>query len=168
MLQENDICTRRFPSQNWIVADRRDMGLGTEFNGIIAWDSFFHLTPENQRSIFPLFRKHSAPNAALLFTSGPVGGIISTKLHRHYERTGQAVRIARQRVVAQFSQGLPAPMLAARLTFFITVAIMIVFGVAPVADSTARIGIIACVFALVDYAPRNENFVLVGLVKQRS
>jgi hypothetical protein len=30
--------------------------------------------PENQRSMFPLFRKHSAPNAALLFTSGPVGG----------------------------------------------------------------------------------------------
>jgi SAM-dependent methyltransferase len=69
-----DICTRRFPLQNWIVADMRGMCLGPEFNGIIAWDSFFHLTPENQRSMFPLFRKHSAPNAALLFTSGPVGG----------------------------------------------------------------------------------------------
>jgi hypothetical protein len=33
-----------------------------------------HLTPENQRSMFPLFRKHSAPNAALLFTSGSVDG----------------------------------------------------------------------------------------------
>jgi hypothetical protein len=67
----------------------------------------------------------------------------------------QAVRIPRPRVVAQFSQGLPAPMLAARLTFFITVAIMVVFGVAPVADSTARIGIIACVFALVGVAVLN-------------
>jgi SAM-dependent methyltransferase len=38
-----DICTRRFPLQNWIVADMRDLCLGTGFNGIIAWDSFFTL-----------------------------------------------------------------------------------------------------------------------------
>ena len=43
-------------------------------------------------------------------------------------------------------------MLAARLAFFVTVAIMVVFGMAPVADSTARIGIIACVFALIGVA----------------
>lgn len=44
---------------------------------MIAWDSFFHLSPEHQRGMFPIFRKHSAPNAALLFTSGPVGGEIT-------------------------------------------------------------------------------------------
>jgi cyclopropane fatty-acyl-phospholipid synthase-like methyltransferase len=66
-----DICTHRFPAQNWIVADMRSLCLDAEFNGIIAWDSFFHLSPEDQRAMFPLFRKHSAPNAALLFTSGP-------------------------------------------------------------------------------------------------
>jgi hypothetical protein len=74
---------------------------------------------------------------------------ISTKLHKHYERTGQAVRIPQPRVVVKFSRGLPVLMLAARLAFFVTVAIMVVFGVAPVANSTARIGIIACVFALI-------------------
>jgi hypothetical protein len=61
-------------------------------------------------------------------------------------------------------------MLAARLTFFITVAIMIVFGVAPVADSTARIGIIACVFALVGVAVLNlaleRHYVNTGHAKE--
>jgi hypothetical protein len=80
---------------------------------------------------------------------------IGTKLDRHYERTGQAVRIPRPNVVVKFSQGLPVPMLAARLAFFVTVAAMVVFGVAPVADSTARIGIIACVFALIAVAVLN-------------
>ena len=80
---------------------------------------------------------------------------INAKLHSHYERTGQAVRIPRPRVVVKFSQGLPVPMLAARLAFFVTVAIMVVFGAAPVADSTARIGIIACVFALIGVAVLN-------------
>lgn len=46
-------------------------------------------------------------------------------------------------------------MLAARLAFFLTVATMIVFDLAPIADSTARIGIIACVFSLIGVAVLN-------------
>ena len=110
------------------------------------------------------------PRAIAIFAVFLVIAFISTKLHRPYERTGQAVRIPRPRVVAQFSQGLPAPMLASRLTFFITVAIMVVFGVAPVADSTARIGIIACVFALVGVAALNfaleRHYVNTGHAKE--
>ena len=69
-----DICKRRFPTERWIVADMRELDLDTRFQGIIAWDSLFHLCPEDQRRMFPLFRKHSAPNAALLFTSGTARG----------------------------------------------------------------------------------------------
>jgi SAM-dependent methyltransferase len=71
-----DICKQRFPAQNWIVADMRGLCLKEKFNGIAAWDSLFHLSPEHQRLMFPIFRKHSASNAILLFTSGPVGGEI--------------------------------------------------------------------------------------------
>ena len=95
------------------------------------------------------------PRAIAIIAVFLVIALISTKLHRHYERTGQAVRIPRPRVVVKFSQGLPVPMLAARLAFFVTVAIMVVFGVAPVAGLTARIGIIACVFALIGVAVLN-------------
>lgn len=80
---------------------------------------------------------------------------IDTKLHSHYEQTGHAVRIPRPRVVAKFPHGLPVPMLAARLVFLVIVAVMIVFGVAPVDDATARIGIVACVFALIAAAVLN-------------
>jgi SAM-dependent methyltransferase len=69
-----DLCLRRFPMQRWIIADMRELCLNVRFDGIIAWDSFFHLCPEDQRKMFPIFRMHAAPNAALLFTSGPSGG----------------------------------------------------------------------------------------------
>ncbi|MBN9262953.1 MAG: SAM-dependent methyltransferase, partial [Hyphomicrobium sp.] len=38
------------------------------------WDSFFHLTVEDQRAMFAIFRAHAAPGAALMFTSGPAHG----------------------------------------------------------------------------------------------
>ncbi len=55
-------------------ADMRTLDLGTPFDAILAWDSFFHLSPDAQRGMFPVFAKHAAPNAALMFTSGHIGG----------------------------------------------------------------------------------------------
>lgn len=68
------LCRERFPQQAWQVADMRELALGRRFDGLIAWDSFFHLTPDGQRRMFPLFREHAAEGAALLFTSGPRHG----------------------------------------------------------------------------------------------
>jgi SAM-dependent methyltransferase len=68
------ICKSRFPGQDWFVADMRHLSLDRRFHGLLAWDSFFHLCPEDQRSMFPLFRRHAAPKAALMFTSGPSHG----------------------------------------------------------------------------------------------
>ena len=69
-----DICKNRFPDQNWIVADMRELSLDWRFDAILAWDSFFHLCPEDQSRMFPIFSRHSAPQAALMFTSGPSHG----------------------------------------------------------------------------------------------
>lgn len=68
------LCRSRFPEQTWIVADMRDLSLGHRFGGIIAWNSFFHLTPDDQRAMFAVFRNHAEPGAALMFTSGPRAG----------------------------------------------------------------------------------------------
>ena len=65
---------RRFPHQTWIAADMRALSLGRRFDGLLAWDSFFHLKPDDQRAMFPVFRDHAAPRAALMFTSGPARG----------------------------------------------------------------------------------------------
>lgn len=69
------MCTARFPSARWIVADMRKLALGQRFDGLVAWDSFFHLTPDDQRAMFPAFAAHAAPGAALMFTSGPSQGV---------------------------------------------------------------------------------------------
>jgi SAM-dependent methyltransferase len=68
------LCRRRFPRQEWLVADMRTLELGKVFQGLIAWDSFFHLSHEDQRRMFPIFKRHAAPRAALLFTTGPSHG----------------------------------------------------------------------------------------------
>ncbi|SFB83516.1 Methyltransferase domain-containing protein [Bosea sp. CRIB-10] len=68
------LCRERFPEQDWLAGDMRELALGRRFDGLIAWDSFFHLTPDDQRRMFPLFREHAAEGAALLFTSGPGHG----------------------------------------------------------------------------------------------
>jgi hypothetical membrane protein len=95
---------------------------------------------------------------------------INTKLHRRYEQTGQAVRIPQARIIAKFPTGLPVPMLVARVAFFVTVAVMIVFGVTPVGDSTAKTGIIVCVFMLIGVAVFNvaleRHYVNTGAAKE--
>jgi SAM-dependent methyltransferase len=68
------LCKARFPQRSWHVADMRALALRQHFNGVLAWDSFFHLTPDDQRRMFPIFRAHAAPKAALMFTSGPRAG----------------------------------------------------------------------------------------------
>jgi SAM-dependent methyltransferase len=62
------------PDEAAEVADMRSLKLDREFGGLLAWDSFFHLPPQQQRLMFPIFRDHAAPSAPLLFTSGPAFG----------------------------------------------------------------------------------------------
>jgi SAM-dependent methyltransferase len=64
----------RLPGEAAQVADMRSLSLGRRFGGLIAWDSFFHLAPPDQRPMFPVFRDHAGPGAPLLFTSGPAFG----------------------------------------------------------------------------------------------
>lgn len=68
------LCRERFPAQSWVVADMRRLDLGRRFNGILAWDSFFHLTQEEQEAMFARFAAHVADGGALMFTSGPRAG----------------------------------------------------------------------------------------------
>jgi SAM-dependent methyltransferase len=69
-----DLCKARFPTMTWMAGDMRSLALGQRFGAVIAWDSFFHLTGDAQRAMFPIFREHVAPRGLLLFTSGPEHG----------------------------------------------------------------------------------------------
>jgi SAM-dependent methyltransferase len=68
------LCREAHPEQAWHVADMRTLALHRTFDGLVAWDSFFHLGHDDQRRMFAVFRAHAAPRAALLFTSGPSHG----------------------------------------------------------------------------------------------
>jgi len=62
------------PNATALHADMRTLDLGQRFDAILAWNSFFHLGKDDQRAMFPIFAAHAAPNAALMFTSGPSDG----------------------------------------------------------------------------------------------
>ena len=68
------LCRESFPASSWLVADMRQLHLNKRFDGLLAWDSFFHLTAEDQRAMFSIFADHAQPEAALMFTSGPQAG----------------------------------------------------------------------------------------------
>lgn len=65
-----EIAKARVQGADWVVSDMRVLCLDQTFDGLIAWHSMFHLTPDDQRKMFPLFRKHAAKGAVLMFTSG--------------------------------------------------------------------------------------------------
>jgi SAM-dependent methyltransferase len=68
------ISRERLPDQTWIVADMRKLALDQKFDGILAWDSFFHLDAEDQRRMFAVFTRHAGDGALLMFNAGPAAG----------------------------------------------------------------------------------------------
>lgn len=62
----------RWPDGDWRSADMRSLDLQEQFDGIIGWHSFFHLTPEEQRACLPRLSAHLAPGGCLMLTVGPM------------------------------------------------------------------------------------------------
>ena len=65
------LCRTRLPEHRWLVRDMRTLALAQRFDGILAWDSFFHLRPDDQRAMFRVFAAHAQPAAMLMFNAGP-------------------------------------------------------------------------------------------------
>lgn len=74
-----DLFEATLPRAKAVHADMRTLDLGTQFDAILAWNSFFHLSPDAQRAMFPVFARHAAPKAALMFTCGPSAGEVMGK-----------------------------------------------------------------------------------------
>lgn len=69
-----DLCRARFPGMRWHAMDMRHLELHERYDIVIAWDSFFHLSPDDQRAMFPRFSRHTANGGVLMFTSGTTEG----------------------------------------------------------------------------------------------
>ncbi len=61
---------QNLPGSPAYLSDMRELSMGPRSDGILAWDSFFHLSPSDQRPMFARFEAHACPGAALMFTSG--------------------------------------------------------------------------------------------------
>lgn len=69
-----EIATARFPQAQWHIVDMCSFCLPDRFDGILAWHSFFHLTPDDQLSTLARFGQHLTSGGALMFTAGHIAG----------------------------------------------------------------------------------------------
>lgn len=69
-----EVAQERFPEHQWLVADMNAFNLQTIFDGILAWHSFFHLTPDAQQETLGQFASHLKPGGILMVTVGPDEG----------------------------------------------------------------------------------------------
>ena len=67
----------RWPEGDWRLSDMRTLDLPDRFDGIIGWDSFFHLTPDEQRTCLPRLARHLKPGGVLMVTVGPIEGEVT-------------------------------------------------------------------------------------------
>jgi uncharacterized RDD family membrane protein YckC len=105
----------------------------------VSWFAWIAYAPNLLASTALLVLTYVVALAACLF--------VHAALLEHYEQTGQAVALPSRRTHTEYGS-LPRPVLAVRIAFFVVVAVMLAFGLAPVREATARAGIIATVFAL--------------------
>ncbi|CUH47168.1 class I SAM-dependent DNA methyltransferase [Ruegeria atlantica] len=69
-----DIARARWPEGDWRRADMRDFELDQKFDGIIAWNSFFHLTADEQKDCIGRIARHVNDGGMLMLTVGPRAG----------------------------------------------------------------------------------------------
>ncbi len=68
------IAKETFPNQEWIVGDMCNLHLMKNFEGIISWNAFFHLTQDEQRKVLPEFSKYLKPGGVIMLTIGHEDG----------------------------------------------------------------------------------------------
>ncbi|MDE1153421.1 MAG: class I SAM-dependent methyltransferase [Micavibrio sp.] len=78
-----DMAQRRFPAHRFSIGDMRTADFGGQYDVMLAWDSFFHLTGDEQRAMIPKFGRHAAQNALLLFNTGPGEGTAYGTMEGH-------------------------------------------------------------------------------------
>ncbi|WP_170384227.1 class I SAM-dependent methyltransferase [Ruegeria atlantica] len=71
------IARDRWPDGDWRHADMRDFELDQQFDGIIAWNSFYHLTAGEQKDCIARMSHHLRSGGMLMLTVGPRAGEVS-------------------------------------------------------------------------------------------
>lgn len=72
-----DLARARWPDGDWRLGDMRDLDLPERFDGIIAWNSFFHLPQDAQRDCIARMSAHLKPGGSLMLTVGAEAGEVT-------------------------------------------------------------------------------------------
>lgn len=64
----------RLPQGVFINGDLRGFDLARSFDGVIAWHTLFHLSPDEQRASLPRLARHCKTGGMLMFTAGDKAG----------------------------------------------------------------------------------------------
>lgn len=82
-----EIARTRWPEGDWRLGDMRTFKTEEKWQGILGWNSFFHLTPTEQRRCLPRLADALAPGGALMLTvgssEGAVAGTVGTEQVYH-------------------------------------------------------------------------------------
>ena len=68
------IAKQRFPNNDWFLQDMRQLHIGKTFEGLISWNSFFHLNQHEQHGVISKFNEHLQPGGVLMLTVGHLKG----------------------------------------------------------------------------------------------
>ena len=69
-----EIASARWPDHDWQLGDMRSLDVDKRFDGVIAWNSFFHLTEDEQRETLPRLAALLNNGGTLMTTVGPHAG----------------------------------------------------------------------------------------------
>ena len=71
----------KYPDQDTILMDMRQLELASRYDGIIAWDSFFHLNQQEQRRVLERFIDRLNEGGTMLLTVGDRQGEVMGKVN---------------------------------------------------------------------------------------
>lgn len=76
------LAKQRFPEMQWLYGDMRSIVLKEKFDGLIAFDSFFHLIINDQIKMLERFSNWLQPGGRLLLSTGPdESEVINAPMH---------------------------------------------------------------------------------------
>ena len=71
------LARKLYPNGDWRFGDMRTLDMPDRFDGIVGWNSFFHLTADEQRATLPLIASHLTSGGTIMLTVGPEAGEVS-------------------------------------------------------------------------------------------
>ncbi|MGB1209386.1 MAG: class I SAM-dependent DNA methyltransferase [Paracoccaceae bacterium] len=74
------LARQRVPQGRFVQADMATVVLGTQFDIVLSWDGFFHLTPKAQRQGLCTALRHVAPGGHLFLTVGHMAGEVTGRV----------------------------------------------------------------------------------------